>query len=115
MTDFVVSSTGFVIFGLLQNSDILGFYVTFDSKTMRLARAYYSNIGSFSSAYRKPCPLRMLIDMGRRGWEVPEILKTVGRGSALKTFLQMLIKCKVLVIALCIGGRTWNLTNGMDR
>ena len=97
VTDFVFSSTGFVVFGLPQNAVILGIYVTFESKTMKHVRAYYPNLGSFSPVYRKLCPLRMLIDIGRRGWVVPGFLNRVGRGSALKKYLQKLIKCKATV------------------
>ena len=48
---------------------------------------------------------------------VPGFLGKVGRGSALKKYLQKLVKCKAPVspYALRIGGRTWNLTHGMDR
>ena len=54
--------------GLLpDDADIAGFYVTFESKTMTHARAYYPNLGSFSHTYLELCPLRMLRDIGRRG------------------------------------------------
>ena len=59
----------------------------------------------------------MLRDIGSRGWVVPGFLKKVGRGSTLKEYLQKLVMCKdpVSPYALRIGGRTWNLTHGMDR
>ena len=48
---------------------------------------------------------------------VAGFLDKVGRGMALKEYLQKLIKCKATVspYALRIGGRTWKLSNGMDR
>ena len=63
------------------------------------------------------CPLRLLRDVIKRGWIVAGFLDKVGRGIALREYLQKLIKCKAPVspYALRIGGRTWNLTHGMDR
>ena len=55
--------------------NILGFYFTFKSKTMLHARAYYPNLHSFSPLYNQLCPLRMLMDMGKRGWVVAGFLK----------------------------------------
>ena len=96
---------------------ILGFYIRFKSKTMLHARAYYPNLHSFSSSHYHLCPLRMLIDTGKKSWVIAGFLKTVGKGAALKEYLQELISCKspVSPYALRIGGRTWNITHGMDR
>ena len=59
----------------------------------------------------------MLLGVGGRGWVEPGFLKSVGRGRALKEYLQQLVSCKAPVspYALRIGGRTWNITHGMDR
>ena len=59
----------------------------------------------------------MLRDIGDRGWVKPKFLEKIGKGAALKEYLQKLVSSKnpVLNYALRIGGRTWNITHGMDR
>ena len=102
---------------LPQNENTSGFYLTFKSKTMEHARAYFPNLSALSSAYKPLCPLRLLKDIVKRGWVEPGFLDKVGRGAALKKYLQRLIGSKgpVSPYALRIGGRTWNITHGMDR
>ena len=97
--------------------DILRFYIKFKSKTMTNARAYFPNLGTESDLYKPLCPLRMLIDVGKRDWVSPGFLEKVGRGAILREYLQRLVTSKTPVspYALRIGGRTWNLTHGMDR
>ena len=44
-------------------------------------------------------------------------LKSIRKGAPLKTYLQQLVSSKTPVspYAFNIGGRTWNITHGMDR
>ena len=106
-----------LVSSLPRNRRILGYYITFQSKTMIHARAYFPNLGTSAQAYKPLCPLRLLTEAGRSGWVVKGFLDKVGRGAALKKYLQRLISSKAPVspYALRIGGRTWNLTHGMDR
>ena len=102
---------------LPQSANILGFYIRFKSKTMPHARASYPNLGFSLPAYYQPCPLRLLRDIGKRGWVVTGFLKSISKGAPLKKYLQTLISSKqpVSPYALRIGGRTWNITHGLDR
>ena len=102
---------------LPEMANVVGFYIPFKSKTMIHARAYYPNLGSSSPAYVTLCPLLVLKEVGKMGWVEAGFLKTIGKGAALQEYLQRLISCKspVSPYALRIGGRTWNITHGMDR
>ena len=102
---------------LPQSAKVLGFLIRFKSKTMLDARSYYPNLGSSLPAYNQICPVRLLKDVGNRVWIVTGILKSIGKGVPLKTNLQQLVSSKTPVspYALRIGGRTWNITHGMDR
>ena len=93
--------------GCQRFANVLGFYIQFKSKTMNHARAYFPILGSVS-AYRPLCPIRMLRDVGERGWVVPGFLGTIGKGAPLKEYLQQLIACKTTVspYELRTGGRT---------
>ena len=42
--------------------DILGYYITFESKTMKCAKAYFPNLTSFQSSISKICPVAALLD-----------------------------------------------------
>ena len=57
------------------------------------------------------------MEIGFKGWIKPGFLASHGKGAALMKYLQTLVSCKspVSPYALRIGGRTWNLTHGMDR
>ena len=81
------------------------------------ARAYYPNLSCSRGAYRQLYPLRLLKDVGARGWIVTGFLKCIGKGAPLKEYLKVLVASKTPVspYALRIGGRTWNITHGMDR
>ena len=52
-----------------------------------------------------------------RQWIKPKFLAKEGKGAALKEYIQKLASSKnpVSPYALRIGGRTWNITHGMDR
>ena len=42
--------------------DILGYYITFESKTMKRAKAYFPNLTSFQSSISNMCPVASLLD-----------------------------------------------------
>ena len=42
--------------------DILGYYISFESKTMKCAKAYYPNLTSLRSSIRDMCPVTALLD-----------------------------------------------------
>ena len=105
------------ISSLPENENTLGFYVTFKSKTMEQARAHFPNLAALSPAYKELCPFRLLKNIGQKGWIVSGFLDVIGRGAALKDYLQKLIGSKVPVspYALRIGGRTWNIIHGVGK
>ena len=97
--------------------DMLGFYVTFKSKTMPVARAYFPNLHSSCSALSVMCPLSMLLAVAEMDWIHPNFLKRSGRGDTLGKYLKLLATSEdpVSPYALRIGGRTWYISHGMDR
>ena len=98
---------------------VLGFYVDFQSKTMRNARAYFPSLSSRSSNTNivAICPVRALIAIVNRGLVKGYFLRPVTKGKHLPKYLQQLAgsESPVAAYTLRIGGRTWKLTNGMDR
>ena len=97
--------------------DMLGFYVTFKSKTMPVARAYFPNLRSSCSALSVMYPLSMLLAVAKMDWIHPNFLKRCGRGDTLGKYLKLLANSEdpVSPYALRIGGRTWYISHGMDR
>ena len=103
---------------LIENrSTILGFYIKFRSKTMNDARAYYPNLSSLSGATSGMCPVETLLHL----WKLREIkqrfLASLGRGAHLEKYLREITGSSkpVAPYALRIGGRTWYLSQGLDR
>ena len=97
--------------------DILGAYVKFTSKTQREAMAYFPNLTHQISPYSPMCPVAALMDVFQRGWVTNGFLKWHGKGETLKSYLKLLTSNSTPVspYALRIGGRTWYITQGMDR
>ena len=56
-----------MVHSLPANKDMLGFYITFKSKTMPHARAYFPNIATTCQHYAPLCPLKALRDVAEKG------------------------------------------------
>ena len=89
---------------------MLGFYVDFQSKTMRNARAYLPSLNSLTSNTNivAICPVRALIAIVNKGLVKGYFLRQVTIGKHLPQYLQQLAGSDFPVAAytLRIGGRT---------
>ena len=103
--------------GLLLSKNLVGFYIDFESKTMTNGRAYYPKLSQVSEPYCDLCPLEEVRYLAAKDWVHKRFLHKLGRGKALREYLQELASSKtpVSAYALRIGGRTWNITQGLDR
>ena len=97
--------------------DILGFFISFKSKTMVDAKAYYPNLANSPPRFRAMCPTAALLQIIRRGFLKGKILRNHGKGRILQSFLKKLVEenKKLSPHALRIGGRTWYLSMGLDK
>ena len=102
---------------LLNRCPVLGFYIGFKSKTMPHARAYLPNLSSPPGRYSAMCPVAALLTLAEKDMIKANFLKKAGTGKKLKEYLQsiMNLESSVSPYALRIGGRTWYLSQGMDR
>ena len=100
-----------------KRSDILGYYIEFKSKTMPVARAYFPNLSTPGSHYSAMCPVRAIQNLAYKGWLRDKFVRTLVRSSKVNHFLQKLTEAKkpVPFYSLRIGGRTWNISKGLDR
>ena len=98
-------------------SDLCGFLITFKSKTMSVARAYFPNLSMPCSYYARMCPVRAIVSLAQVGLFDDKSLKLMGRRGKLRKFLLKLTSTEkpVALYALRIGGRTWNISQGLDR
>ena len=98
---------------------ILGFFIDFQSKTMLNARAYLPSICSSNrnSKIVSLCPMRSLINITNKDLVSGHFLRKLTQKKSLSSFLQHITGATsaVATYALRIGGRTWKLSNGMDR
>ena len=98
---------------------ILGFVLDFQSKTRLNARAYLPSLSSvrLNSAIVSMCPMCALINITAKGLVTGMFLKKISRRKLLIDHLKMITgsSSTVAPYALRIGGRTWKLSNGMDR
>ena len=78
---------------------ILGFYISFTSKTMADAKAYYPQVSS---------PVNALLALVKKQAIKKGFLATLGRGSTLEKYLQRITDnpTPISPYALRIGGRT---------
>ena len=97
--------------------NIMGFYIKFRSKTMVNARAYFPNLSSPVTRYAAMCPVRALKDVTERGYVRGNFLQASKWGKDVTEYISGLISSdsKVPLYALRIGGRTWNISHGLDR
>ena len=98
------------------SKEVLGFFITFQSKTMTRALAYFPNLSSATCTLSAMCPYRLLLEVARKDWIRTGFLKTVGRGQLLRKYIQLLTSSEdpVSAYSLRIGGRTWYLSQDMD-
>ena len=98
---------------------ILGFFITFKSKTMDQARAYFPTLSNVANQteFALICPLLALTDITHRGWMKKGLLKQLNKKKRFTEYLQHLtgLQNYIAPYALRIGGRTWLLSKGMDR
>ena len=98
------------------SKEVLGFFITFQSKTMTRALAYFPNLSNTSCTLSDMCPYRFLLEAARRNWIRTGFLKTQGRGQPIRKYIQLLTSSKdpVSAYSLRIGGRTWYLSQDME-
>ena len=98
---------------------ILGFYIKFRSKTMNEARAYFPTLSAVETQmeFSLICPVSALTDISRRGLMSRGFLKALNKQKRLTHYLQYISRVEKYIApyALRIGGRTWLLTQGLDR
>ena len=96
---------------------IWGYYIEFQSKTMKNARAHFPNLARPTTAYAPMCPTKALVDICRRGLVKDGFLRALKRKGKLQHYLMGIagIEVKVAPYALRIGGRTWYISQGLDR
>ena len=101
------------------NAKILGFMVSFPSKTMRHAKAYFPALSDMRllSEFTLMCPILALNDILRRGMLKKGFLRALNKKKRLTEYLQFIsgLDHYIAPYALRIGGRTWLLSEGMDR
>ena len=104
---------------LRRTDRILGFFIGFQSKTMWNALAYLPSLSSVQENYPivAMCPIRALINITARGLVTGPFLKKVTGRKLLSAHLKLVAgsSSAVAPYALRIGGRTWKISNGMDR
>ena len=98
---------------------ILGVYITFQSKTMREAKAYFPTLSECEnmSEFSLICPVLALTDIVQRGLLKNGFIQGLNKEKRLTNYLQWItgLGHYIAPYALRIGGRTWLLANGMDR
>ena len=96
---------------------ILGFFVSFKSKTQLSATAYFPNLSDCASRFRVMCPVTEVAKIVRTGYFKRRFLLKVGRGNTLSAYLKEIVNddLKVSPHALRIGGRTWYLSKNLEK
>ena len=105
---------------LRRSGQILGFYIKFRSKTMAFARAYYPSLCSLKtrSRFSAICPVKALIQIASHPMIKKSFMKKINSGKKFARYFQYISTTSAesfVPYALRIGGRTWLLSNGMDK
>ena len=105
---------------LRRSGRIRGFYITFRSKTMAFARAYYPSLCSreAKSRFSAICPVKTLIQVAGHGMVKKAFMKEINRGRKFANYFQYISTTPAAAFvpyALRIGGRTWMLSKGMNK
>ena len=84
---------------------------------MPVAKAYFPNISNPWSYYSEMCPVKALEELALKGHLDDDHLKHMGMRQKMMKFLQVVTGSRkpVSLYALRIGGRTWNISQGLDR
>ena len=59
----------------------MGFYIEFQSKTMKNAVAYFPNLHSFTKGFHSMCPVTLRLEAARKKRVRKGFLKKLGRGA----------------------------------
>ena len=102
---------------LRRSGRIWGFYITFRSKTMAFARAYYPSLCSrkTKSRYSAICPVKALLQVAGHGMVKNSFMKKINRGRKFANYFQYISTTPAeafVPYALRIGGRTWLFIKG---
>ena len=113
-------TTGLFSYALSPNQQrfvVIGFYINFKAKTQLEARAYFPNLVEPYTHYSSMCPVEALRNLVRKGClSTRRSKKKFKVGAELTEYLKALTGGqKFSQYALRIGGRTWYITQGMDR
>ena len=104
---------------LRRNTLILGYFIQYQSKTMAKAIAYFPSLCSKTKTtqFATMCPVRALVEITRKSLMRNSLLSSINRGQKFTKYLQELngISSSIAPYALRIGGRTWLISNGLDR
>ena len=96
----------------------IGFCIKFKSKTQLNATAYFPNISDPTTHYNSMCPVDALRGLVVKGFFTKsKFRKAFGKSAVLKSYVKSLTNDDLVLSphALRIGGRTWYITQGMDR
>ena len=108
-----------ILYRMYITEQIIGLYVTFQSKTMKEARAYLPLLAGVNRAteFSLMCPILSLLDISGRRLLKKRFLHALNRKKRLTKYLQYItgLEQYIAPYALRIGGRTWLLANGLDR
>ena len=97
---------------------VLGFLINFKAKTQLDAIAYLPNLTEPRTNYSLMCPVAALREVVWKGYfKKSQFLKTFGKGSKLDSYLKQLTEDSRTISphALRIGGRTWYISQGMEK
>ena len=107
------------IYGINRASEILGFFIRFESKTMGNAMAYFPNLCSRTrnTSFEAMCPVRSLIEVASLGMVKRSFLKNINKGHKFIEYFKQIsgLSNDFVLYGLRISGRTWMLSHGMDR
>ena len=98
-----------LLYQLKHYNVILGFYVKFQSKTMRNAKAYFPTLCKKLPQLVSMCPVTTLLEVVAKGWMTGRLpFQSVATSKQIQAFLKGLCRTEVNIApyALRIGGRT---------
>ena len=100
-------------------NEVLGFYITFRSKTMPRAHAYFPTLLNITNhvGFSRMCPVLALNEAVYHGLTKNLFLKSLNKKMRFTNYLKHIsgLDKQISPYALRIGGRTWLLNQGLDR
>ena len=97
---------------------VLGFVIRFQAKTQLEALAYFPNLSQPQTSYSAICPVLALKMVIARGYfKRTKFLSSFGKGSKLSSYVKLMTEDNRTIspYALRIGGRTWYISQGLDK